>query len=110
MLQIKLGRDLPPDVVIHLPEEWLTLEPETCYSLSMSWTPMQQTALRETIRFTDDKRGRFEVIVVLKTTMVRFKIFNNHLNHKIYNLHMLFIQLIYARSLTEYKKATSQNL
>ncbi|XP_063824828.1 protein abnormal spindle [Ostrinia nubilalis] len=67
--QITLGRALPAGLVIQLPEEWLELEPETCYCLSMLWTPMQPTALRDTIRFTNENRGRYDVIVVLKTGM-----------------------------------------
>ncbi|XP_013199690.1 protein abnormal spindle [Amyelois transitella] len=67
--QITLGRSLPPGLVIQLPGEWLVLEPETCYSLTMLWTPRQPTALRETVRFTNESRGRYDVIVVLKSTM-----------------------------------------
>ncbi|KAM3964561.1 microtubule assembly factor abnormal spindle [Aphomia sociella] len=67
--QITLGRSLPAGLVIHLPGEWLILEPETCYCLTMLWTPMQPTALRETIRFTNENRGRYDVIVVLKSVM-----------------------------------------
>ncbi|XP_026751723.2 protein abnormal spindle [Galleria mellonella] len=67
--QITLGRSLPAGLVIHLPEEWLVLEPESCYCLTMLWTPMQPTTLRETIRFTNENRGRYDVIVVLKSRM-----------------------------------------
>ncbi|XP_053607328.1 protein abnormal spindle [Plodia interpunctella] len=67
--QITLGRSLPPDLVIELPGEWLILEPETCYCLTMLWTPRQPTALRETIRFTNENRGRYDVIVVLKSAL-----------------------------------------
>lgn len=68
--QITLGRALPAGLIIQLPEEWLVLEPETCYCLSLLWTPLQPTALRDTIRFTTENRGRHDVIVVLKTGMV----------------------------------------
>ncbi|CAG9584485.1 unnamed protein product [Danaus chrysippus] len=67
--QIKLGKATPPGLVIHLPGEYLEVEPETCYSLTMMWTPVQPTALRETIRFVNDDRGRYDVFVVLKSIM-----------------------------------------
>ncbi|KAF9806478.1 hypothetical protein SFRURICE_001273 [Spodoptera frugiperda] len=67
--QITLGKSLPPGLVIHLPGEWLVLEPETCYCLTMMWTPTQPTGIRETIRFTNENRGRYDVIVVLKSVM-----------------------------------------
>ncbi|XP_059045391.1 abnormal spindle-like microcephaly-associated protein homolog [Achroia grisella] len=67
--QITLGRSLPPGLIIALPEEWLVLEPESCYYLTMLWTPMQPTALRETIRFTNENRGRYDVVIVLKSRM-----------------------------------------
>ncbi|KAG7302798.1 hypothetical protein JYU34_012775 [Plutella xylostella] len=67
--QITLGKALPEGLIIHLPGEYMTLEPETCYCLTMMWTPMQPTALRETIRFTNESRGRYDVIVVLKSAM-----------------------------------------
>ncbi|CAK1595962.1 unnamed protein product [Parnassius mnemosyne] len=67
--QIALGRSLPPGLVIDLPDDWLLLEPETCYCLTMIWTPMQPLSLRETIRFTNENRGRYDVIVVLKSVM-----------------------------------------
>ncbi|KAJ2945923.1 hypothetical protein O0L34_g4838 [Tuta absoluta] len=67
--QITLGKALPPGLIIQLPGEWLVLEPETCYCLTMMWTPTQPTALRESIRFTNEQRGRYDVIVVLKSTM-----------------------------------------
>ncbi|XP_063380821.1 protein abnormal spindle [Cydia fagiglandana] len=67
--QVTLARSLPQGLQIHLPGDWLELEPETCYCLTMSWSPTQPTALRETIHFTNEKRGRYEVIVVLKSAM-----------------------------------------
>ncbi|CAH0701318.1 unnamed protein product [Spodoptera exigua] len=67
--QITLGKSLPAGLVIHLPGEWLVLEPETCYCLTMMWTPTQPTGTRETIRFTNENRGRYDVIVVLKSVM-----------------------------------------
>ncbi|KAI5651756.1 abnormal spindle-like microcephaly-assoc'd, ASPM-SPD-2-Hydin domain-containing protein [Phthorimaea operculella] len=67
--QITLGKALPPGLIIQLPGEWLVLEPETCYCLTMMWTPTQPTALRESIRFTNEQRGRYDVIVVLKSTL-----------------------------------------
>ncbi|KAJ8730212.1 hypothetical protein PYW07_017250 [Mythimna separata] len=67
--QITLGKSLPPGLVIHLPGEWLVVEPETCYCLTMMWTPTQPTGIRETIRFTNENRGRYDVIVILKSTM-----------------------------------------
>ncbi|XP_039753829.1 protein abnormal spindle [Pararge aegeria] len=67
--QITLGKSLPPGLVIHLPEECLEVEPETCYCVCMEWTPTQLTSLRETIRFTNDNRGRYDVIVVMKSVM-----------------------------------------
>ncbi|KAJ8728030.1 hypothetical protein PYW08_016415 [Mythimna loreyi] len=67
--QITLGKSLPPGLVIHLPEEWLVVEPETCYCLTMMWTPTQPTGIRETIRFTNENRGRYDVIVILKSVM-----------------------------------------
>ncbi|CAH0750960.1 unnamed protein product [Diatraea saccharalis] len=65
--QITLGRALPAGLILHLPEEWLVLEPETCYCLTLLWTPIQPLALRDTIRFVSENRGRYDVIVVLKT-------------------------------------------
>ncbi|XP_038212046.1 protein abnormal spindle-like [Zerene cesonia] len=67
--QITLNKALPPGLIIELPGEWLVLEPETCYCLSMVWSPTQPIALRETIRFTNENRGRYDVIVVLKSVM-----------------------------------------
>nr|XP_021183211.2 protein abnormal spindle [Helicoverpa armigera] len=67
--QITLGKALPPGLVIHLPGEWLVVEPETCYCLTMMWTPTQPTGIRETIRFTNESRGRYDVIVVLKSVV-----------------------------------------
>ncbi|XP_068632187.1 protein abnormal spindle [Battus philenor] len=67
--QITLGRSLPVGLVIDLPRDWLILEPETCYCLTLTWTPMQPTAVRETIRFTNENRGRHDVILVLKSAM-----------------------------------------
>ncbi|XP_072932118.1 uncharacterized protein asp [Epargyreus clarus] len=67
--QITLGRTLPPGLVVQLPGEWMFLEPETCYILTLLWTPTQPTSLRETIRFTNENRGRYDVIVILKSTM-----------------------------------------
>ncbi|XP_049868951.1 protein abnormal spindle [Pectinophora gossypiella] len=67
--QITLGKALPPGLIIHLPGEWLELEPETCYYLTLTWSPMQPTALRDTIRFINENRGRYDVIVVLKSAM-----------------------------------------
>ncbi|KOB64931.1 Microtubule binding protein, partial [Operophtera brumata] len=66
---ITLERALPPGLDIQLPGEWLELEPETCYSVTLLWTPTQPTAVRETIRFTNECRGRYDVIVVLKSIM-----------------------------------------
>ncbi|XP_061713257.1 abnormal spindle-like microcephaly-associated protein homolog [Cydia pomonella] len=68
--QVTLARSLPQGLQIHLPGDWLELEPETCYCLTMSWSPTQPTALRETIHFTNEKRGRYDVIVVLKSAMI----------------------------------------
>lgn len=76
-LQITLGKSLPPGLVIHLPGEWLLLEPETCYCVTLMWTPTQPTAMRETIRFTNENRGRYDIIVVLKSVMVI--IYSKHL-------------------------------
>ncbi|XP_050346241.1 protein abnormal spindle [Nymphalis io] len=67
--QITLGKSLPPGLIIQLPGEYLELEPETCYCITMLWTPTQPTALRETIRFTNENRGRYDVIIVLKSVM-----------------------------------------
>ncbi|KPJ08230.1 Protein abnormal spindle [Papilio machaon] len=67
--QLILGRSLPQGLIIDLPDDGLFLEPETCYCLTMVWTPSQPTALRETIRFTNENRGRFDVLVVLKSIM-----------------------------------------
>ncbi|XP_026725115.1 protein abnormal spindle [Trichoplusia ni] len=67
--QITLGKSLPPGLVIELPGEWLVLEPQTCYCITMMWTPVQPTATRETIRFTNENRGRYDVILVLKSVM-----------------------------------------
>ncbi|CAH0719484.1 unnamed protein product, partial [Brenthis ino] len=67
--QITLGKALPPGLIIQLPGDFLEVEPETCYCLSLLWTPTQLTALRETIRFTNENRGRYDVIVVLKSVM-----------------------------------------
>ncbi|KPJ02702.1 Protein abnormal spindle [Papilio xuthus] len=67
--QLILGRSLPQGLIIDLPDDGLFLEPETCYCLTMVWTPLQPTALRETIRFTNENRGRFDVLVVLKSVM-----------------------------------------
>ncbi|XP_075973347.1 microtubule assembly factor abnormal spindle [Anticarsia gemmatalis] len=67
--QITLGKSLPPGLVIQLPGEWLLLEPETCYCVTLMWTPTQPTAMRETIRFTNENRGRYDVIVVLKSVL-----------------------------------------
>ncbi|XP_041977944.1 protein abnormal spindle [Aricia agestis] len=67
--QITLGKSLPPGLVIDLLGEWLVVEPETCYCLTMIWTPNQPTALRETLRFTNENRGRYDVIIVLKAVL-----------------------------------------
>ncbi|RVE44466.1 hypothetical protein evm_010870 [Chilo suppressalis] len=67
--QITLGRSLPAGLIIHLADDWLVLEPETCYCLTLLWTPIQPTAIRDTIRFTNESRGRYDVIVVLKTEL-----------------------------------------
>ncbi|XP_073945127.1 microtubule assembly factor abnormal spindle [Choristoneura fumiferana] len=67
--QVTLSKPLPHGLEIQLPGDWLVLEPETCYCLTMSWTPMQPIALRETIHFANEKRGRYDVIVVLKSVM-----------------------------------------
>ncbi|KAG6445889.1 abnormal spindle-like microcephaly-associated protein homolog [Manduca sexta] len=67
--RITLEKSLPPGLIIHLPEEWLDVEPDIIYSLTMTWTPMQPTASRSTIRFTNDNRGRYDVVVVLKSTL-----------------------------------------
>lgn len=67
--RITLEKALPPGLEIHLPEEWLEVEPDIIYSLTMTWAPMQPTASRSTIRFTNDNRGRYEVVVVLKSVM-----------------------------------------
>ncbi|CAB3223961.1 unnamed protein product [Arctia plantaginis] len=67
--QITLGKSLPLGLDIQLPSEWILLEPETCYCVTMSWTPTQPTATRETVRFTNENRGRYDVIVVLKSVL-----------------------------------------
>nr|XP_026488233.1 protein abnormal spindle [Vanessa tameamea] len=80
--QITLGKSLPPGLIIQLPGEYLELEPETCYCITMLWTPTQPTALRETIRFTNQNRGRYDVMIVLKSEMnVKGK--NNNTKFKI---------------------------
>lgn len=68
--QITLADAPPPGLIIKLPEQWLTVEPETCYTISLLWTPGQPTALRHTLRFTNNSRGRFDVIVILKTSVM----------------------------------------
>ncbi|CAH2106556.1 unnamed protein product [Euphydryas editha] len=80
--QISLGKSLPPGLVIQLPGEYLELEPETSYCITMLWTPTQPTALRETIRFINENRGRYDVIIVLKSIM-NVKCKNNNPKFKI---------------------------
>ncbi|VVD04540.1 unnamed protein product [Leptidea sinapis] len=70
--QITLDK-VPPGLRVHLPEEWLHLEPETCYCLTLSWTPVQPTALRETLRFTNANKRRYEVFIILKSVMTNGK-------------------------------------
>ncbi|XP_023943237.2 protein abnormal spindle [Bicyclus anynana] len=67
--QITLAETLPPGLTINLPGECLEIEPETCYCVSMEWTPAQIISMRKTIRFTNENRGRYDIIVVLKSVM-----------------------------------------
>ncbi|KAL4709961.1 hypothetical protein ACJJTC_003924 [Scirpophaga incertulas] len=64
--QITLNQPLPAGLIVDMPEESLLLEPETCYCLTLIWTPRQPTALRDTIQFLSENR-RYDVILILKT-------------------------------------------
>ncbi|XP_045771519.1 protein abnormal spindle [Maniola jurtina] len=66
--QLSLSKSLPPGLIIDLPE-CLEVEPETCYCVTMQWTPTQLVSQRETIRFTNDNRGRHDIIVVMKSLL-----------------------------------------
>ncbi|KAJ0177100.1 hypothetical protein K1T71_007109 [Dendrolimus kikuchii] len=68
--QITLAKALPDGLRIKLPGTWFEVGAETCYCVTLTWTPNQPTAMREIIRFTNENRGRYEVIVVLKSVMV----------------------------------------
>lgn len=70
LIQITLAKALPEGLRIELPQTWFVLEPQTCYCLTLTWTPNQPIAIRETIRFTNENRGRYDVIVVLKSLLV----------------------------------------
>lgn len=93
ILQVTLSKSLPHGLEIQLPGDWLILEPETCYCLTMSWTPMQPIALRETIHFTNEKRGRYDVIVILKSVMVIFEFGDNDDEGCSY----IFLEIIYGQ-------------
>lgn len=66
---ITLGKALPPGLIVHIPGEWLEVEPESCNILTMVWTPNQPTAVRETLNFTNENHRRHDVIVLLKSVV-----------------------------------------
>ncbi|CAK1547078.1 unnamed protein product [Leptosia nina] len=58
-----------PGLYVDLPQGCVALDPQSCYCITLVWTPLEVIALRETLRFTNEKRGRFDVIVVLKSIL-----------------------------------------
>ncbi|CAF4900272.1 unnamed protein product [Pieris macdunnoughi] len=65
---ITLNKSLP-GLHVDLPEGRVLLDSESCYCLTLVWTPLEVISCRETLRFTNEKRGRFDIVVVLKSIL-----------------------------------------
>ncbi|XP_045520259.1 protein abnormal spindle [Pieris brassicae] len=65
---ITLNKSLP-GLHVDMPEGRVLLDSESCYCLTLIWTPLEVISCRETLRFSNEKRGRFDIVVVLKSIL-----------------------------------------